>query len=77
MVLKGNDPVLVKNPKLKLYNKDIFRNHVFVTKYLSSEVIITADEDAYGDKWINDIEEEFPEAISIDNGKKLCKSLFY
>lgn len=76
MVLKGNDPTLVKNPKLKLYNKDVFRNHIFVTKYLSSEVILTADEDAYGDKWINAIEEEFPEAISIDNGKKYVNPYF-
>lgn len=76
MILKGNDIVLKRDSRVSLYNKDIYKNHIFITKYLSSEVIMTSEEDAYGDKWINNIEEEFPEAITIVDGKKIVDPYF-
>lgn len=47
-----------------LYDESIYRNHMYLTKYFSSELTLTGEEDnPYGEKWISMIEEEFPEYI--------------
>lgn len=51
-----------------LYDDTVFKNHMYLTKYFSSEVILTGENDnPYGDKWLNNLENEFPEFID-ENG---------
>jgi len=51
-----------------LYDNNIYKNHMYLTKYLSSELILTGEEEnPYGEKWYDKIREEFPDFISDDN----------
>lgn len=50
-----------------LYDESIYRNHMYLTKYFSSELILTGEADEpYGEKWYEKIENEFPEFITSD-----------
>lgn len=50
------------------YNNEISRCHQLVTKYFSTEMIIDLqDTDAYGEKWLNNLSNEFPDFMETVN----------
>lgn len=50
------------------YNNEISRCHQLVTKYFSTEMIIDLqDMDAYGEKWLNNLSNEFPDFMKTVN----------
>ena len=50
------------------YNNEISRCHQLVTKYFSTEMIVDLqDMDAYGEKWLNNLSNEFPDFMKTVN----------
>ena len=48
------------------YPKPAYRLNMMITKYFSTEVIITTDVADYGEKWYNDLSTEFPDFIRFN-----------
>lgn len=48
------------------YREDLYRNNIYITKYLSTEVILTGVQDSYGNEWFDELQNEFPEAVITD-----------
>ena len=66
--------VLIDNDNLgndcpPLYPEPAFRLNMMVTKFYSTEVLITTDVDDYGTKWFDDLKTEFPDLVkfNVDN----------
>lgn len=55
------------------YDDSVYRNHIFLTKYLSTEVTLDGSDTAYGKAWATMIEEEFPEMVHKDGTDILIK----
>ena len=75
-IADGNTYINIKKERSFLdtparYRDDIYYEHIFLTKYLSTELVLSGEEDIYGEKYYRELEEEFPQYIKTENGKSL------
>lgn len=59
-----------------LYRTDVYRFTMMMTKYFSSEILATAEEDAYGEEFYNRLQGEFPEFVRTIDGKHKIQTDF-
>lgn len=59
------------------YDRDIIRNTMFLTKYFSTEMILDLDDlSQYGEEWLNELKEEFPDYVTTDSNGETIISLY-
>lgn len=54
-----------------LYDNRIYRSHMMLTKYFSTEAIVVGNATEYGKAWILDLLHEFPEFVTRTGKKKI------
>lgn len=56
----------LRNDCPDLYPEPVFRFNMMITKFFSTEVLITTDVSDYGDVWFNNLKTEFPDFVKFN-----------